>query len=301
VAGVFEPDLERRRALEAAGEAWRGLRWYRDAAELLGDPSVTAVASEGRNHESLAHTEELVAAGKHVWYDKPAGDDWERFQRVMAEAERRGLVLQMGYMFRYHAGFRQIASWAQDGLLGEVYAARAHMSTCIPTAERREIARHTGGILYDLAGHMIDQIVWLLGRPTAAMAFLRTDGDGAVPGFSDNTLAVLSYPRALATVDIAAMEPPPAARRFEVYGARGTAIMEPFEPAGPIRLCLAEPGGGFARGEQRLVVPQQTRQELYDRELDAFLDAVTGERPPDRGYAHELLVQETLLRATGAL
>jgi predicted dehydrogenase len=256
-----------------------------------------AVASEGRNHESLAHTEALVAAGKHVWYDKPAGDEWERWRRVVALAERRGLVLQLGYMFRYHHGFRQIAEWARSGVFGEVYAVRAHMSTWIPLAERREIARHRGGILYDLAGHMLDQIVWLLGRPSEVSAFLRAD-DGGVPGFHDNTLAVLSYPRALATVDIAAMEPPPAARRFEVYGARGSAIMEPFEPAGALRLCLTGAQDSYTAGEQRVTVPQQTRQQLYDAELEAFLAAVAGERPPDRSYAHELLVQETLLRAT---
>jgi predicted dehydrogenase len=112
---------------------------------------------------------------------------------------------------------------------------------------------------------------------------------------------VLSYPRAIATVDIAAMEAPPPARRFEVYGTGGSAIMEPFEPAGAIRLCLAEAVAGFVQGEQNLPVPTQTRQELYDRELEAFLAAIAGERPPDRSYAHELLVQETLLRATGTL
>jgi predicted dehydrogenase len=301
LAGVFEPDHLRREALERAGGVWEGLHWYEHAAELLDDPRIVAVASEGRNHESLAHTEACIAAGKHVWYDKPAGDDWERWQRVAAKAEQRGLVVQLGYMFRYHAGFRRIASLAREGVLGDIYAVRAHMSTSIPPAERREIARHAGGILYDLGGHMLDQIVWLLGRPSAVTSFLRADHATAVPGFNDNTLAVLSYPRAIATVDIGAMEPPPPARRFEVYGTRGSAIMEPFEPAGALRLCLVEAHGAFVQGEQHIRLPAQTRQELYDRELDAFLSAIAGERPPARSYAHELLVQETLLRATGTL
>ena len=297
LAGVYEPDPERRRELADAGGPYAGVRWYETADELLGDPTVVAVASEGRNDESLAQTEQIVLAGKHVRYDQPAGDDWARWQRVVALAEERGLVLQMGYMFRYHEGFRRIAAWARSGLLGTIYAVRAHMSTCIPAEAQRVIAVHRGGIFYDLAGHMIDQIVWLLGRPERVTAFLRSDG-GAVPGFSDNTLGVLEYPGALAYVDIAAMEAPPPARRFEVYGRVGSAIMEPFEPAGAIRLCLAEDRGGFRAGEQLVPVPVQERQELYDRELEAFVAAVAGERPPDRSLAHELLVQETLLRAT---
>ena len=272
----------------------------RHAAEILDDPTIVAVASEGRNDESLEQTAAIVRAGKHVWYDKPAGDDWTGWQKVVAEARARGLRIQVGYMFRYHEGFSQIAEWVRAGLLGDVFAIRAHMSTSIPLAARQVIARHPGGIFYDLAGHMLDQIVWALGRPAEVTAFLRRDG-ADVPGFDDNTLGVLTYPRALAFVDIAAMEPPPMARRFEVYGSRGSAIMEPFEPAGPIRLCLVEAVGERPVGEQRIPVRPQTRQELYELELRAFVAVLRGQQPPDRSLDHELLVQETLLRATGRI
>lgn len=298
LAGVFEPDLARRRELEQAGEPYRGLRWFDDAGELLEDRTIVAVASEGRNDESLDQTERIISAGKHVWYDKPAGADWAQWQRVVAQAQERGLLIQMGYMFRYHAGFQQIAEWARSGLLGQVFSIRAHMSTWLPEPEQRVIAAHPGGICYDLAGHMLDQIVWLLGRPLEVVAFLRTDVS-AVAEFKDNTLVVCSYPSALATVDIAAVEPPPPARRFEIYGDRGSAIMEPFEPAGALRLCLTQAQGEYRAGEQRIAVQDRPRQALYELELDAFLAVIAGERPPDRPPSHDLLVQETLLRATG--
>jgi hypothetical protein len=64
----------------------------------------------------------------------------------------------------------------------------------------------------------------LLGRPLEVAAFLRTDSS-AVPGFKDNTLVVCSYASALAFVDIAAIEPPPA-RGYQVYGEQSSAIME---------------------------------------------------------------------------
>ena len=99
----------------------------------------------------------------------------------------------MGYMFRYHDGFQRIAQWVQSGLLGHVYAIRAHMSTWISEPEQRVIARHPGGICYDLAGHMLDQIVWLLGRPQQVTAFLRADG-GVVPGFKDEHAGGLRLP-----------------------------------------------------------------------------------------------------------
>jgi predicted dehydrogenase len=270
-------------------------------ADLLDAPAIQAVASEGRNVESLAQTRALVEAGKHVWYDKPAGEDWPGWQGVVALARERGSLIQMGYMFRYHEGFGRIAGWARSGLLGQVFSVRAHMSTHIPAAARRRIGVHRGGILYDLAGHMLDQIVWLLGRPERVTSFTR-NVDPRVPGFADNTLAVLEYERALAMVDIAALEPRPMARRYEVYGTQGSAILlEPFEPAQRIRLCLESPGEGFPKGEQIVAVTPQSRQSLYELELQALLATIAGLQPPDRSFEHELLVQETLLRATGVL
>lgn len=300
LAGVFEPDPKRRRELERAEGPYQGVRWFDRASDMLDDPGIVAIAAEGRNDESLDQAEQIIAAGKHVWYDKPAGADWAQWQRVVALAEQRDLIVQMGYMFRYHAGFQRIAAWVRSGLLGQIYAIRAHMSTWLSEPEQRVIARHPGGICYDLAGHMLDQIIWLLGRPEQVTAFLRTDSS-AVPGFKDNTLVVCSYAGALACVDIAAMETAPPARRFEVYGDRGSAIMEPFEPVGMLRLCLAEAEDGYGRGEQFIPLEEQPRQMLYELELEAFLATLLAERPPDRPRHHDLTVQETLLRATGDL
>ena len=301
VAGVYEPDRVRRDQLSHAESTYAGVHWFDDAKEMLGDETILAIASEGLNSESLAQTESIVRAGKHVWYDKPAGDDWQRCQRVVASAEDQGLLIQMGYMFRYHKGFCRIAEWARSGWLGHVYSVRAHMSTNISEEARKTISVHRGGILFDLVGHMLDQVVWILGRPEKITSFQRHD-DSIVEGFADNTLAVLECERSMATVDIAAMEPRPMARRFEVYGTEGSAVlMEPFEPAQTIRLCLEKSRKGYTLGEQTVEVTPQSRQSLYELELAAFLRTLSGAQEPDRSFEHELLVQETLLRVTGSI
>jgi predicted dehydrogenase len=301
VVGVFEPDAARRKEAASTAGAYRNVRWFADKREMLEDPTISAISSEGLNSESLDQTEEIVDAGKHVWYDKPAGDQWAQWQRVVAKAQEQRVYLQMGYMFRYHHGFRQIAEWAKSGLLGDIHSVRAHMSTHLTPQARAVISEHVGGIFFDLGGHMIDQVVWLLGRPTRITSFLRND-TGIVPGFSDNTLGVFEFERAIAFIDISAMEPRPMARRFEVYGSEGSAIIvDPFEPAKELRLCLAKAAGGYQEGEQRIDLPHQTRQEMYDAELAAFIATLAGEQAPDRSFDHELLVQETLLRATGVI
>ncbi len=303
LVGIYEPDPAARAEAERS-EAYQGVHWYRSSAEMLEDRRIVAIAIEGQNSESLAMASEAIDAGKHLWYDKPAGDDWPSFENLVARARAGSLLIQMGYMFRYHEGFCQIADWVKSGLLGDVFAVRAHMSTWIPVHGRngREvISRHRGGIFYDLAGHMLDQVVWLCGRPRRVQSFFRNDATPSVPAFSDNTLGVFAFDRAMAFVDIAAMEARPMARRFEVYGTRGSAIMEPFEPAPALWLCLDEARGGYQAGQQPVPLAPQPRQALYERELVAFLATLDGKQPPDRSLDHEILVQETLLRATGEI
>lgn len=308
LVGVFEPDPAARE-MARSSPVFAEVRWLDSSEQLLGDPSIVAVAVEGRNDQSLAMAREAARAGKHLWYDKPAGDDWSGYLGFLDEVRQGGLHLQMGYMFRYHDGFRMIAEWARSGLLGDVFAVRAHMSTWIPTrtAEatwsasftREAVSRYRGGIFYDLAGHMLDQLVWIMGRPSRVGSFFRNDATPELPAFADNTVCVFEFDRGIGIVDIAAMEARPAARRFEVFGTRGSALLEPFEPATEVRLHLEEPAAGFARGDSVVPLAVQTRQELYERELAAFVARLRGERESDRTLEHEALVQETLLRATG--
>src|SRR5690242_1749290 len=71
VAGLFEPDPAAR--TRAAGQAaYQGVRFFESVDEMLGDPSVVAVAIEGRNDESLMMALLAAGAGKHLWFDKPA-------------------------------------------------------------------------------------------------------------------------------------------------------------------------------------------------------------------------------------
>ena len=301
VVGLYEPDAARRGEIENDG-VYAQIRFFDSEEEMLGDDSIVAIASEGLNDESLDQTEHIVAAGKHVWYDKPAGDNWVQWQKVVAEAKEKSLQVQMGFMLRYHSGFSQISEWARAGFFGNIYAIRAHMSTNIKPEARAVIAAsHYGGIYFDLAGHMLDQVVWILGRPEKVTTFLRND-TGVVPDFQDNTLGVFEYEKALALVDIAAIEPQPMARRFEVYGEKGSAILvEPFEPGHAIRLCLTEAAGDYRKGEQIVEFEGIGRQGLYDLELASLLRVIQGQQEPDRSLDHELLVQETLLRGNGTI
>ena len=312
VSGVYEPDITRRRSLQnARGYPWNKVHWFEKKTDLLNDDKTIAISSEGLNEESLTHTEEIVEAGNHGFYDKPAGEDFPRFKKIIKKAKEKNLLIQLGYMFRNHEGFSQIAKWAKNGLLGDIYAIRAHMSTNIPdkpvqnpldsrsaAGNATQMSAHKGGIFYDLAVHMLDQIVFILNRPEKITSFLRNEFS-SIPNYCDNTLSILEYPKAYALIESASMEATPAmARRFEVYGNKGSAIMEPFEPAETIRLCLSEKSGKFSKGVHIIKIKDLPR---HVASLESFVKNIRRESIPDRTLDHELLVQETLLRCTNII
>src|ERR1700730_11897052 len=70
LVGLYEPDpVARKSALD--DRAYTGIGWYESADQALSEDSVAAVAIEGRNDESLGMADLAIAAGKHLWYDKP--------------------------------------------------------------------------------------------------------------------------------------------------------------------------------------------------------------------------------------
>ena len=300
LVGVYEADPAARERARGSG-IYGDARWYDSLEQMLGDGSIDAIAIEGRNDESLAQAHQAIDAGKHLWYDKPAGDDWASYLSLIEKVRRAGRHLQMGYMLRYHDAFQTVSQMAREGQLGDVFHVRANMSTHVPASNpanlnnRTLIARHRGGILFDLGGHVLDQVLWITGRPRRVTAFLHNDATPELPQFADNTIAVLEYERALASVEISCLAASAGARRFEVHGTAGSAIVvDQFEQAGKVKLISRA-------GEQELSVGHPSRQEQYERELAAFVATVGGQQPPDRPLEHEVLVQETLLRATGGV
>ncbi len=297
-AGVFEPSAAVRETLGRT-PTYQGVHWFSSKAELLTDERILGVAAQGRVSQNLTFAQEILEHDKHLWLDKPAGDDLDAFRRVLELARDKHLIVQLGYMFRYNAGFQFVLDWARSGKLGDIFSVRARISSGTSTESHWQrwdsVGEHSAGIMFILACHLTDIIVALLGRPTAVTPFLRHDGHD-VPWYRNNTAAVFEYPRALAVLESTAMEVDAGkSRRLEVYGTRGSAILEPLEPPA-LRLCLDADRDGYRKGWQTVPVEARPR---YVESLRAFVGAIRGEKSPDRSLEHEFTVQETVLRAAG--
>lgn len=296
--GVFEPSLAVRQTL-GKNPVYADVRWFDAPEEILQDETIVGIAVQGRVSQNLGFAQQALNSGKHVWLDKPAGDNLEAFRAVLDLAQAHGLLVQLGYMFRYNAAFQFIFDWVKTGKLGDIFSVRARISSGPSGAKEWERwdshGERAGGIMFILACHLIDSIVTLLGRPDHVTAFGQAT-DQEYPWYRNNATATFEYAGAMATIESAAMEVASgASRRLEVYGTRGAAIIEPLEPP-VLRLCLDTQRDGYAAGWQTVAVENRPR---YVESLAAFIADIRGEKKPDRSLEHEFIVQETVLRAAG--
>jgi predicted dehydrogenase len=294
VVGVSEPDPALR-AVAAADPLYRDLPWM-TPEQLLNVPGLQAVLVETRVADLLDVAETCIAAGKHIHLDKPAGTDLAQFERIVADAARQNLLIQMGYMYRYNPGVVMLREFLRQGWLGDVFEVHAVMSKVVDAESRADFAKFAGGILYELGGHLVDLTVGILGAPQEALGFLQ-HASAIDDGLEDNGLAVLKYPRALASVKSSAQEVEGFGRRhLAVCGSEGTFHIQPLDdPA--VRLALAEPRGGYRAGYQDVALPKYVR---YVGDAADMARIVRGEKATDFPYEHDLAVQRTLLKICGA-
>jgi len=289
LAGVWAEDEELRRKCEQAGVP------ALEERQLLEDSSirVVAVESEVKDHARLARR--ALEAGKHVHVEKPPATTLGEFRALLALAARKKLLVQVGYMWRFHPSFEAASEAARKGWLGEIYLVRGTINTRVSAGERAKMAQFRGGQMFELGCHLIDQLVRLLGRPRKVTPVLGAHGRFA-DGLADNTVAVFEYRKALGVITSATLQPGAGRHRsFEVFGTNGTAVLRPIEPA-KLEIDLAEAAGPYRAGVQAVTLAPYRRYEAEFEELAAAVRSGTGLRiKPEE----EEMVQEAVLRASG--
>ncbi len=294
VVGVAEDDARRRDRLQNT-DPWKGLTWM-SSEELLAVPGLQAVMVETDIDELLSTAERCIDRGLHIHLDKPAGTSLEDFQRVCRKADERGRCIQMGYMFRSNPAFRFVFDAVRRGWLGDIFHVHGEMSKKVGRTQRQKLARYAGGSMFELGCHLIDAVVAVLGRPQNVQGHLR----GTQPesdDLMDTCLAVLEYPRAIATVRSSVCEVDGWRRRqFVVCGTRGTVVIQPLEPF-RVQLTLETDAGGYRRGTHAISLPPSTGR--YDGDLQHFAHVICGQGAAEYDTAHDLAVQEAVLQASG--
>ncbi|MDZ7619108.1 MAG: twin-arginine translocation signal domain-containing protein, partial [Patescibacteria group bacterium] len=171
VIGVAEP-CEPLRKQWQDHPIYRGVPWM-TVEQLLEIKSLEAVAVETEVGDLLPTAARCIAAGMHIHLDKPAGESLPQFRQVLDEATRRGLAVQMGYMYRNNPAFQFCFQAVRDGWLGRITEIHGVMSKMSPPQERKPMLPYVGGVMFELGCHLIDPLVNVMGKPDRVTPFAR--------------------------------------------------------------------------------------------------------------------------------
>lgn len=242
---------------------------------LLADPEVEAVYIPLPNGLHVEWTLRALEAGKHVLVEKPFTPRAEEAERCFDLAERHGLVLSEGFMWRHHPQADRLAHLVRDGAIGELRLVRATFSfqLGLPGDVRWEPALD-GGALLDVGTYCMSAARLLAGEPE------RVSGESvkSTSGVDSRFVGQARFPGGvLASFDCGFDLPTRSG--LEVVGAEGSLFLaDPWSAAAPV--IELRPGDGAE--PERIEVE---RADAYRLELEDVSAAIRGEREARLGRA----------------
>ena len=291
VVGVVETDPKLRKQAET-NKTYANLKWLTED-QLLNHDGLTAVAVETEVANLVSTASRCIQANKHVHLDKPGGAEHDEYRSTRMLAERKSRIVQMGYMFRYNAGFELVYHAAKNGWLGELFEGHGVMSKKISSGSRIALAKQPGGAMYELGCHLIDSLIYLFGIPKKITPFTRKGKDDLL----DNMLAVFEFESGTATIRSSVNEPQGFRRRqFTVVGTEGVADIRPLESP-KLELLLEKPHGKFVRGVNQVELSKSDGR--YDGEFRDLAAAIYGEKEFEWSATHDVAVHAAVLQASG--
>jgi predicted dehydrogenase len=299
LAGFHDPDPE---VVAEKRKKWEpkipGFRVFEKPEQLLAEP-LDGVVVEGLIVDNLKLARLALDSGRPVMLEKPAGVSLDEHRRLIETAREKKLHVQMIYLFRYMAAAREMLSRAKQNEFGRVYEFRARLPKNLADYQRNvwEVSRYKGGIFFEMAGHVIDLMVSILGKPAALAPFLAHHHQAGPAGFVDHGVGVFTFDRAWGIIEVPALEVAPHSRRIEVYGTEGAFVI-PHLGSGHLANKNIQPVEVSRKGGawERIDLPAAT---LQIADLREFAAVVAGKKVPEYPMDHDLAVHEALLRSSG--
>jgi predicted dehydrogenase len=155
-----------RAAAQEAGFA----AWTDSLDALLAQQGVDVVDCAAPNYLHREIILKAIAAGKHVYCEKPLALDGAQAREIALAAGQAGVRLGMTFNYRFIPAIQRAAELVRDGSLGEVYTFRAdylhtgYQDPGRPLGWRMRKEQSGGGALVDMGAHLIDLVRTLLGE-----------------------------------------------------------------------------------------------------------------------------------------
>ena len=261
---------ERARA-EAHARAWEIPVAHAGYQALLDDASVTAVYIPLPNSLHIEWTLAAIAAGKHVLCEKPLALDPHDIDRIAAAADRDGVVVEEGFMYRHEPLTARTLDLVAGGAVGAVRAIVSGFTFALEQpGDVRLDAALGGGALWDVGCYPVSYACLLAGHePKLVSGTARWTGSGVDEEF----MGVLRFPGAI-TASVYAGFRAAYHTWLEILGSEGTlTVPGPFRPE-PVTTLMLE----RARGIEKIEVAGSPL--IFVRQVEDFAASVLDGAPP---------------------
>ena len=168
------------------------------------------IVTPADSHRTIC--QECFERGKHVFVEKPIGLTSVEAEEMISQAKEKGIILQVGHIYRYHPAASRIKQLIEEGRLGSVQYAYGHfMGFKRPRADV--------GVTHTDAIHYFDLFNYLFSEPPQAVTavvrhYLSLHLD-------DTSVSVLDYRGKIVFVEAGYM-PPEKRRDISIVGDRAS-------------------------------------------------------------------------------
>jgi predicted dehydrogenase len=124
ICDTFTGNLARGKDLVAT-KGGASPKTYADYKELLADKSIDAVVIATPEHLHFRMLMDAIAAGKHVYLEKPLAHTVEEAQEIKKALAKTDRIVQVGTQNRSNSLYQKAKQMIQEGMIGECHYVRA--------------------------------------------------------------------------------------------------------------------------------------------------------------------------------
>lgn len=197
----------------------------KDYHEILSDPEIDAVliCSSTNTHSPISL--EAIAAGKHVFCEKPIDHDLTKIKQVVEALKGSNIEYQVGFNRRQDHNFAAVKQAILDGRVGDVHIIK--ITSRDPEPPSAEYAAVSGGMFLDMTIHDFDMVRYLAGcdaEEIYVQSAVLVDPAIGEAGDVDTAVITLKMENgAIAVIDNSRRAVYGYDQRAEAFGSRGMA------------------------------------------------------------------------------